>query len=565
MSDTYDAGEFQERADYIEESDLLKWTVDSAHFRHIQAKLRQRGAKLIVGPRGTGKTHQMRYVYNQCLSTRKYPAAVYVSFSKYYHLEPYLFKAPNAATIFHTWVLCKILLGTHQLVEDMKDHSKSVASIDSLFCRDRLRDFVAKAEKGVLHDDQNELVQSVTIEATLEAIEGVTESLARKRCVLLLDDAALTLTPDYMVEFFDVFRSLNTVRVSPKASVYPGTTEYGPRFHLGQDAEKVDLWLNVEDTGYDAFMDNLVERRLQLAAEQVPSDLLQLFKFAAFGVPRAFIALLRAFSQTPGRTVQKRFNSVVGEQADLIKNEYLSIKTKLPQYKTVIETGYALFEKAVELLVEENRRDKTHKQLQIGIAREETVDVRLQRMMKFLVEAGLLHPLSAVKHGPEREYDRYVPHLLFLIQKRAFIKSRGFDAPGVLERLNSKPQKHPVRRTMTTLLQAEELAGLKLDLPPCRKCNAPRLTDEQKFCHQCGSELVGYSAFEACMDITVDELPITAYQKKKVTAQTRLRTIRDFLSVADPGTELRKADYIGRKRSEQIHRKVMLIVEEFLA
>lgn len=43
----------------------------------------------------------------------------------------------------------------------------------------------------------------------------------RKRAILLLDDAALTLTKEYMIEFFDVFRSLKTISISPKASVYP--------------------------------------------------------------------------------------------------------------------------------------------------------------------------------------------------------------------------------------------------------------------------------------------------------------------------------------------------------
>ena len=97
---------------------MKKWNVDNEYFQAIQNKLIQKGAKLIVGPRGTGKTHQMRLAYDKCLKNKKYPLAFYTSFSKYYHLEPFLFKSPNAKKIFHTWVLGKIILSCYKLVDE---------------------------------------------------------------------------------------------------------------------------------------------------------------------------------------------------------------------------------------------------------------------------------------------------------------------------------------------------------------------------------------------------------------------------------------------------------------
>jgi predicted AAA+ superfamily ATPase len=111
---------FEERADFIKNEDLVKWTVESDFFLGIQKKILQKGAKLIVGPRGAGKTHQMKFAYEGCLHDKNKPLAIYVSFSKYYHLEPLLAKKTNAITLFHTWVLSKILLSTYQLLYELE-------------------------------------------------------------------------------------------------------------------------------------------------------------------------------------------------------------------------------------------------------------------------------------------------------------------------------------------------------------------------------------------------------------------------------------------------------------
>ena len=74
-----DNKEYEERADFINDEDLLNWTVESALSRNIQNKILGRGAKLIVGPRGTGKTHQFKLAYNKCLHETKMPLAIYVT------------------------------------------------------------------------------------------------------------------------------------------------------------------------------------------------------------------------------------------------------------------------------------------------------------------------------------------------------------------------------------------------------------------------------------------------------------------------------------------------------
>jgi hypothetical protein len=563
MNDLTDQKEFEERADYSTPEDLKRWNVDNDHFKAIQNKLVQKGAKLLVGPRGTGKTHQMRLAYDKCLKNKKYPLAAYVSFSKYYHLEPFLFKSPNAIKIFHTWVLGKILLSCYKLIDEGNRKDIELNNEYDFVNKESLEEFVAQAEKGTVSSQHDDLITKLTFNSVIKIIEYLAIKLRRKRVVILLDDAALSLTPDYMIEFFDIFRSLKTAKISPKASVYPATPT-GPRLHVGQDAEPVSSWIDIEKSDYSEFMDALIEKRSLDVKTVIPADIIELLKYASFGVPRVFLNLLRRFVQDSGKTTQQKFNSIVNEQAKLIRVEYLSLYQKMPQYKSIIETGFFLFETIVDEIAKANKNLQSTKQILIGIEIEQ--DISFDRMMRFLIDAGLLYDRETVSHGESREYHRYIPHFVFLMQKRAFSSGkRGFDSGSIIEFINRKQSKHPVRRSFGKLLSIEQIKNMKLDLPPCNNCGAQRLTEEQKYCHNCGYELIGNSAFESCMEITIDELPISDWQKRKVKEETNLKVVGDFLTMPDPGTELRKPYGIGPVRSVQIFNKVQQLVEEFLS
>jgi len=311
-------------------------------------------------------------------------------------------------------------------------------------------------------------------------------------------------------------------------------------------------------------MDALIEKRYLDVKTVIPADIIELLKYASFGVPRVFLNLLRRFVQDSGKTTQQKFNSIVNEQAKLIRVEYLSLYQKMPQYKSIIEIGFFLFETIVDEIVKANKNLQNTKQILIGIEIEQNIS--FDRMMRFLIEAGLLYDRETVSHGESREYHRYIPHFVFLVQKRAFSSGkRGFDSGSIIEFINRKQRKHPVRRSFGKLLSINQIENMKLDLPPCNNCGAQRLTEEQKYCHNCGYELIGNSAFESCMKITIDELPISDWQKRKVKEDTNLKVVGDFLTMPDPGTELRKPYGIGPVRSVQIFNKVQQLVEEFLS
>ena len=572
MESIYDEKEFEIRSDYIDDSDLEIWNVNNSHFDLIQRRLLGVGIKLLVGPRGTGKTHQMKIAHLKCIKKASLPLSIFVSFSKYYHLEPFLSKVPNALQIFHTWVLAKIIAGCYSLFsEENFTESEIISSFDPLLSLNTMEEFIEKAEKLRATQLVNDpLISFLSISKVVNIIDRLRTHFGRTRAILMLDDAALTFTPEYLIEFFDIVRSVKTKTISPKASVYPGTTQYGPRFHIGQDAEMVQCWLSIEDQTYSSFMDSLIQTRFAHYTQGINEDVLSLLKYASFGVPRAFITLLRNYKDDTEKNALTKFNAVIDRQSKLIESEYLSITEKLQQYKTIINTGNIFFKNIIDSIKEDNKLLQNERNIIIGVPADSISSYKLaNRMIRFLIEAGLLYEETPVKHGVQagtgdkREYRRYIPHFVFLFQNRTFSQGHGSSITSILSKIRAKARKHPLRRSISTLLSEQELENLKLDLPACQVCNTPRLSPEQKFCHNCGSVLVNQSAFEICMQISVDNLPLTNWQKEKVKS-VGLLTIGDFLALQDPGTALKKIHRIGEVKSEKIYKEVIKTVDEFL-
>lgn len=553
----FDEAEYEERADYLAEEELLNWTATSKHFDNIQKKLIQVGAKLIVGPRGTGKTHQMRCAYFGCKHDISRPLPLYISFNHYLRLETYLHENSNAIDIFHAWVLAKIVVSC--------SNEYQVYNEELSFDIDFLKCFILDIEKQRYNSSYAVVLSELSISAVQKLIEKAIDKNERKRAVVFLDDAALTFTNDYMIEFFDIFRSLKTIKISPKASVYPGTTQYGPRFHVGQDAERVDIWMNVEDPDYLQFMDAIVSTRFGNSLE-IDKDIRELLMFSAFGIPRSYIMYLRSYIDSDRKGQQSKFNAIISEKCNNILSEYRSIAQKMPQYNKIINIGDELISIIVKNIKQfnHNKIDELgidfKKNIIIGI---DDIDSKAERMIKFLIEAGILYAQDDVSHGTERKLRRFIPHLAFLIKERALTKSKGFNAAGLLQILKGPSEKHPVRRKFDRLLSREKIDNISLDLPPCSKCETPRITEGQRFCHICGTALLESSTFKNCMSTKLVDLPLTDFQKR-VIEKTKYVTIEDVLFSDNTAAELRKVKGVGDKYSAKIVHKINEWTNEFL-
>ena len=555
--------EMNAQADYIEQESLIKYNYDTSFHTSIRQELIDKRPKLLVGPRGVGKTHQMRISFLECAKDSEKPFAVYASFNQYYHLEPLSKNSQNARKIFHLWMLCHIVDSIQSCIgnfsEDLDFNVYEYLGIE----KDDVKDYKNLAQKG--HEpDIESVVRKITVNSVANLIRASCRVLGRKRTILLLDDAAMSLSNEYLYEFFEVYQALKDKDIAPKASVYPGTTQYGPKFHARHDADTILAWLFVDEDGYKATMKGIATNYLQ--GNEYPEEDIDILAYAAFGVPRTFINMLMSYR---GRRNQKnnKVNLVIEEQASLITQEYESLKLKMPQFSTVIDVGKELSERMVKDLSEENAKlaGGVEKQVVIGIQKDASLaKPMVERMLSLLQEAGIIYNVHSVKHGPEREYERYIPHYALLIRARAFSFSRGTSHRNTVLFIERKSVQHPTRRTIKTLLPPEKIDSLHPNLPPCQNCHADRISEEQKFCHNCGKPLISKSVFETLLAIPIAQLPLSAFIKKKIKEETTLKTISDFISAQDPASDLRDARGIGKKRSERTIDVVNSYIDGFL-
>jgi len=556
--------DFEERADQLPLSIIDQTLVHGHMFEHARKKLLGPGAKLLVGPRGTGKTHVMRFAYSTALRANDKPLAFYANFNRYLNLEPLLKRSPDALKRFHSWVIAKLLLSIFEYLADSGTMPDVLSKWDPVFDQEKLSRLVSLLERSSGSEEYEDFGKDLTVAHVIKAVDILLKVTSRKRAVFLLDDAALSLADQYLIAFFDIFRLLKTENIAPKASVYPGSTQYGPTFHAAHEAESVELWLSVEDPQYSDIMGQIAERRLE-GADTIGADALEFLKYVAFGVPRAYLKLLRDYKETSASTTQQKLNKVVEQHVSLIAAEYESLGIKLKQFQMVISIGRKFFDGCVLAVRDSQSEIGTTKNIILGIKQDQDRNPLAERMIRFLVEVGMLYPLSMVSHGTDRKYDRYIPHFAFLQVQGVFRIGRGTSPRDIVNYLERIPAKHPIRRELSTILSPTDLTGLQLDLPPCESCGTKRINESQLFCHNCGQELVISSLFEECMKLKLRNVPgISQALIARIENDTKIKTIGHIYASQDPSCDLQRANYVGPVRAENIIRVVGLTVNEFL-
>lgn len=567
---------FEERADHLELDLVGEFTELGEEAEGWVTSLTGPGAKLLVGPRGCGKTHLMRYAYLQCIRCDANPLGVYANFNRYYRLEPLLRKRGEAISLFYSWVLANTVLGIFSASARLAaaggesyDPGEHLAGVS----REVVESIIGTLERGLdLDAEQQSAVSALTIDRVKSLLLLTAERFGRKRVVLLLDDAALTLAPEFMSHFFDIFRALKGARIAPKASVYPATTEYGSSFHVSHEAESIFVWKKVTDDNYQEFMQGIAQKRFPSLVSKMPVETRQLLAYAAFGVPRSYMALARNFDRVQAAapstgTSQQSFNKVVTEFCSEKEKEYLSLAGKAPVLETIIGAGIACFNRVVEVVSHESKDaiDGPVRQITLGVQADGLANTYVRRMFELLQEAGMVYKSGRVSHG-DREYERFIPHLAALIDSRAFSRSGGFSPKLAVEILSRPDEKHPVRRSIQKLVDPEVLRSLKLDLPNCDACGMRR-AEGARYCHSCGAALTDSSTYELCMNTLLIDVPgLTSWQRIKLGESAGIpQTVGQFLALQDKGTALRTVRQIGRKRAETVIDAVEAFVDEFLS
>ena len=552
---------FIEQAEYLEDDQFSQWTVNHPEEDLIIRKLMQAGAKLITGPRGCGKTTLLLKAHRAlCASSTLKTLPIYVNFKTSLRLEPYYKSAANASNLFEQWLVLKVYSGLFDVLAHLKldPHKLAIAPkavktrIDSL-------------EGGHANPTAPPAVSMASLEADINLL---LERLNYTRCVLLLDDAAHAFSAEQQRDFFEFFRGIKSRTISPKAAIYPGVTTFSPTFHVGHDAEEVDVWLRPDSDRYLPFMTGLLQQRLtpaiwdSLAAQP---DLLELLAFSAFGVPRALLNMVRTLLIDAGdESLKLQLNRVKALRA--VRDSYASttsvfgsLSKKLPMYEKFILTGRQLFDRAISVLKVSNKgRASAAQSVMIGV--KHPIPPELHKVLAFFQYAGLISPRGDISQGPSGVFNLYVLHYAALVSANALFGEKAISQTKYSEVFRRRPNTFP-RVTPKTLLDNMDVSdALPLSLPPCQSCRTPRVSEAAKFCLNCGSPLTVMSVFETLIANDIAELPLTEPRVQSIKKNSTIRTVKDIL-LDHEHRQLRSVPRIGPAWAKRIHS----YAEEYLA
>lgn len=189
--------------------------------RGIVSRLVAHGPVLLRGGRGSGKSALLLEAY--FTAVREHPETILPVYLSLRHLPLLTSQGDDYLSYF-----CKIL---------SKEIATEVIRVGGGF-------FPAVTDVGGL----------------LESLERIASQLSR-RILLLFDDAAHIGRERPLEEFFDIFRTISTSRVSCKASIYPGVTRFGVRFDVFNDSTVIDISRDERKMGFEDIFIEVTKKR----------------------------------------------------------------------------------------------------------------------------------------------------------------------------------------------------------------------------------------------------------------------------------------------------------------
>lgn len=545
---------FVEQAEYIEEEAFTALSATHPDEDSIVRRLSVGGAKLLVGPRGCGKTTLMlKAFYGLLRNAEANTLPVYVNFKISLKLEPLYINTPNATFWFRLWLNLKIYEGIYDAIKLSKQYSIP----DNLPTRSEINILLSAIESGQVN--ATKVVETYSMSGLAHSISKIISSNGLIRCVLLLDDAAHAFSPRQQEDFFEFFRQIKSREISPKAAIYPGITTHSPTFHVGHDAEQVDVWIKPDNAKYVEFMRSLAIKRfngdLPKTLEASPENL-DFLAYTSFGIPRSFLNMLRAVYHEELRADsngldRRKLLDISKKSRELAHNVYDSLAYKLPAYKRFVESGRSIYQQILDSLKEFNRtRDDGNQALEIGLKRPTSSE--LEKVFSFYQYAGLIMPAGDNSRGVKGVFDLYMVHFGDLAAENAIIGRRTKSISLFVKAFTAQTHQAWPRVSPDTLVAPDRASKLfSLTLPHCQQCGAERASEQARFCQNCGAQLKSSSLYEELTNQDISALPLSARMVSRIKQNSKIRTIKDILIDSDR-QNLRNIPFIGPIRAERI-------------
>ncbi len=520
---------FTEQAEYITRNDLDNWHMEHPIEKMIMKKLCQGGAKLLTGPRGCGKTTLLLRAYNDMIRKKKV-FSIYVNFKTSLKIEP-LYKKNNGSYWFNQWLLLKVYKGIFESIKVYEIEN----SMELYFSETEIDNYISRIELGIINDI-SEIDELLTITILENEIKKILDANKMTSCILLLDDAAHAFSKEQQYDFFEFFRSIKSREISPKAAIYPGVTDFSASFHVGHDAEEIDVWVKTMDDEYLKFMTEILQKRFPeeiFSQLKKDSNLLTLICYASFGIPRALLNIVRNFfkedDKLPVDFNRKAIFDSIKKINDSSMDIYKSLEKKLPIYKRFVEEGNIIYERMADALKQYNKR-KTFERQAVEIGIKKPIPTELEKVLNFLQYAGLLMYEKEIAKGEEGRYAIYVINYGFLIEQNVFGGRQNIKNSELATALRIRDPHEFKKFTVESLLGTDAVNDIfPLSLPPCPKCHTPRISANTKFCSECGEKLTAPSIYDDLVNSDISNLPLTPYRVKKIKEESKIRTIKDIL------------------------------------
>lgn len=405
---------------------------------------------LLEGSRGIGKTMLMKHAMLKSAvnfgSNSILP--VWISFEESLRIER-IMVVGGSVDPFLQWTMGKILSETIKKILELKpgclrdlDNRLSIIFGTSLVddtkkYHELLSDYVVALERADINssEDIKGMVGSAKLVATLDNPQSFKSFLLElisdfqlSRIVFLFDEAAHVFSHSQQEKFFTFFKSLRNPKISCKAAVYPGITNYGKFFERGQDAKELSMSWSPKDDGDVGYIKKILKKRIQEFDEKywnkltVNPDVIDTICVCSNGNPRF------SFHIIDGLEDKKGFDGSNISQQLIINTIREVFNTKWKEFETLKKrlVKYAVHIGEAELFVKNTlipnirawnvKQRESGRKLSAGVFVSTDAFSSLEKVFSILNYSNIVnidHSKKSIGHGRYGYYIAINPSLLF--------------------------------------------------------------------------------------------------------------------------------------------------------
>lgn len=529
------------RTEDIPSDDILDLFVETKQDREVIELIKATSPVVLIGSRGVGKSFLLKVAEEEMLKEykKKRILPVYLTFTKssLIHTDD-----PNQ---FLNWMLSRICTRIMRSLRKQGFLANPPRALNVISGGGDIENEKSQIEllsekyEESWKNPQQEIDASFlpSIDEFLEAIEEICDELNIKRINLLIDEAAHIFRPEQQRQFFTLFRDLRTSFISCNAAVYPGVTSFGDSFQSSHDATFKNLDRDILDTDYISKMRDIVEKQLEADSELLTNiskngQNFAILAYAASGNPRV---LLKTISKAP-KLNSSQINEVVREYYKTeIWSEHSGLVEKYPGHNKLIDWGRNF----VENIILPDLQGKNIQYLGEGknstcffwVHRDAPLSVK--EAIRLLSYTGIVNEYGqAIKATKSELGTRYQVNL------------------GCLFSLESTP-------SLTAFNIARNLSSRRFTEFGMNNHSFKDLTDIVPEFEE--TDLQNVLTRE--LNKSIDVLDLTVWQRD-VLKQIGINTIKDVLTVSE--SDLKKAYYVGDKRSRRVRNTALASVYEYL-